>query len=407
MKNTLRKLIQISCVTNIFEWYEFTVYSFMALSIGYNFFASKSPIFAILQSLAVFSISYLIRPIGGIFFGYLGEKYSSQVAFKYSMIIMAIPTIIMGLLPTYNQVGIISPVTLIVLRLIQGFAAGGELPSCATYLYKQSDKSINKVFLCGLINIGGMIGVLMASGIVSLIYLFTSTQVIQSWAWRIPFLLAFPLSVIIIESRNKLSVVINNDSINKLVQYQDNKIPICKIIKAILIISFLQVSFYLIFVWMPIYLENFLHISPHIARLSNVISLICLVICTIVCSYLANFINYKKLISFSVISSFLLSYYLFYLINNSSIIFIMIIQILFVIIISPIQGCYLFALGNMFKYDKINICMSLSYTIPTALFGGTASFICSYFIHISHNNIFPGIYLTLFSLLAIPAVYLL
>lgn len=181
---------EIACITNVFEWYEFTIYSFLAIPIGMAFFNSKSPKMAILESLFVFAFSYLVRPLGSIFFSYIGDKYHSSIALKYSMIAMAIPTALIGILPGYDEIGLLAPSSLVTLRFIQGFAAGGELPSCASFLYEVSSNDDNKNIICSMTNIGGMIGVLLASFSVYVLYSFFSSDEIIKWYWRIPFILS-------------------------------------------------------------------------------------------------------------------------------------------------------------------------------------------------------------------------
>lgn len=404
---TMKNLFQFSCLTNIFEWYEFVLFSYLAVPIGYNFFDSSSKIIALLQSLALFASSYLIRPLGSLFFGYLGDKYHTRLALQLSMTIMAVPTVLTGILPTYHQVGIIAPILLITLRLIQGFSAGGELPSCAAYLFGLVHRLPNRTLLCGLVNIGGMIGVLCSSLIVFILHSMASHHTIQTWAWRVPFLLGLPLSLFIIRSRHKLmSRTIDRPKSDHAARLISDAF-VKKFIKAVGIMSFLQVNFYVLFVWMPNYLEIFSGISHHIARMSNTITLIILVVMTTIFSYMGRFISYKKLIIFSSVMSLFLSYPLFTILNHATVLTVISVQIVFAIINAPLQGNYLFALCNMFKTSHLNRGLSLSYTLPTALFGGTAPFICSYFAYNWGLVTFPGVYLAVFSLAALLAVCLL
>lgn len=181
---------------------------------------------------------------------------------------------------------------------------------------------------------------------------------------------------------------------------EDGKL-IQRLIKSFVLIAFLQVGFYILFVWMPIYLEHYLGVEHSFAKLVNVLSLVALVLATILFSYLSKHINYNRLILFSALGTTVFGYPLFILIGMKTKLVIMTVLLLFVIIMGPIQGNYIYALGNEFKNKNKNKWIALSYTIPTALFGGTASYICSYFVSILGYQYFPGIYLSFFGLLLV------
>lgn len=399
-------LKEIACLTNIFEWYEFTIYSFLAVPIGIAFFNSQTTELAILNSLSVFALSYLVRPLGSIFFSYIGDKYHSSIALGYSMIAMAIPTALIGILPGYKDIGIFAPIALIILRFIQGFAAGGELPSCASFLYETSVNSKNHSIICSMTNIGGMIGVLLASFTVYILYSLYASSEIVKWMWRIPFILSIPLSIVIIRYR----AAIVSSYKNKLTvssQFNESAGLLWKFIKAIILITFLQVGFYILFVWMPIYLENYVGVDHSFAKAANVISLVALVLSTISFSYVSKYISYKTLILISAIGTTIFGYPLFMLLGIKSKIVIITVLIIFVIIMGPVQGNFIYALGNEFKCVNKNKLIALSYTLPTAFFGGSASYICSYFVSVLHCYYFPGIYLAFWGLLLVPAMLFL
>lgn len=131
MDTHTRKLLRIGVVANIFEWYEFTIFGFLAPLLGELFFKSTRPIISLIQSFSVFSLSYVARPLGSLFFGLMGDRIGRVASVRLSLILMSVPTFLIGLVPTYDQVGILAITSLVILRLIQGFAAGGELPGIA------------------------------------------------------------------------------------------------------------------------------------------------------------------------------------------------------------------------------------------------------------------------------------
>ena len=132
-----KNLILITTTANIFEWYEFSIMGFLSIVLGVLFFNSSSTFMSTIQGLSIFLVSYLIRPIGGIYWSKFIQYHGRVKTLKITIIIMAIPTVIIGILPTYKDIGVYSTFFLIILRIIQGFGAGGELPITAIYIIKQ------------------------------------------------------------------------------------------------------------------------------------------------------------------------------------------------------------------------------------------------------------------------------
>lgn len=387
-------------VANIFEWYEFCISAFLAVVLGKLFFAAHNEIIAIIWSFALFALSYFIRPLGSIYFGYIGDKYGSGISLKYSMCIMTIPTCLIGILPTYNSIGYLATFLLIIFKLIQGFAAGGELPVSAAYVYQIAHEKPNSNLLCSLVSVGSMSGVLLASFVVSLLYLLLPEVSIYNWGWRLPFILGFPLSFIIFYLRKDIYQK-NFNKTQKERNIISSKNFIIIFIKAIIIVSFVQVTFYIIFVWMPTYLQYYMGISYKIARISNVVSLIALAFFTILFGFISRFVNYKKIVLFATIIITSLIYPLMLTLHNATFVQVFLIQILLALFLGAIEGSFFFILGKMFHSSIRNKSMAITFSIPNALFSGTAPLICSYFIKEFNFIGFPALYIIMWGILTI------
>lgn len=180
------KSVFLSAISgNILEYYDFTVYSVFSSVIGHTFFPSESKFIEILLSLGAFAVGFLTRPIGGIFFGYVGDKYGRRVSLIISMLGMTIPTFIMGLIPSYNDIGIYAPVTLIIMRLIQGLCISGEGAGAAIFILEHH-QNLRPGFTAGLVNGSNIAGTLIATfiGIIIEQYFYN-----YEFAWRFAFLI--------------------------------------------------------------------------------------------------------------------------------------------------------------------------------------------------------------------------
>ncbi len=250
-----------------------------------------------------------------------------------------------------------------------------------------------------------MVGFLLASFIIFLLYALFNKETVTEWAWRLPFLLSLPLSIIIFKIRKHIimgqNLFLNNDKIGL------KSSSIKNIIKAFVIISILQVSFYIIFLWLPTYLEVYENIPHFYAKISNVFAISALAILTLFFGYIGKRVNYKTLMTISIISLTMLSYPLFSALHFKSFYILLMVQLMFVLILAPLQGSYIFALGELFGHKNNNLFFAITFTFPTAFFGGTAPLVCSYFIHFFDWPNFPGFYLSLFGLITIPAVIFL
>ncbi len=182
------KAVIAGTVGNVLEWYDFAIYAFLVPIISKLFFAAQTPSVAILLTLAVFGSGFVARPLGAIVFGHLGDKYGRRNALSGVMLLMGAATFCMGLLPTYASAGIVAPILLVALRLVQGFASGGEWGGSASFVVEYAPANRRGAF--GSLHITGVAaGFLIGAGIVSLLNTTLGAEAMLEWGWRVPLLL--------------------------------------------------------------------------------------------------------------------------------------------------------------------------------------------------------------------------
>ena len=150
-------------IGNILEWYDFTVYGFFATIIGAQFFPAEDKIVQLIAAFGVFAAGYLMRPIGGVIFGHIGDQHGRKKALIISVLLMAIPTTLIGLLPTYDTVGWYSAALLVLLRLLQGLSVGGEFTGSISFLVEKAPKG-KRGFYGSWSTFGAFGGMLLGSG---------------------------------------------------------------------------------------------------------------------------------------------------------------------------------------------------------------------------------------------------
>ena len=409
-----KKLVYtIGSIANIFECYEFSVYANLAGIIATQFFPHGNLQTNLIKVFLLFAVSYFIKPLGGIFWGYIGDYYSKAAVMRWSLVMMAVPTFFIGLLPNYQHIGALSTILLLFLRLLQGFAMGGELPGSACYLYELSEKK-DRRFHCSFVSASSMLGMLCGASLVMLLHLLLNNQQMQSWGWRLPFFLGLPLAGFIYWFRkNIISTAI---SVTKTNQNTHSKLSHFKfllknnlqsLLTVITLNSFIVVSYYLLFLWMPTYMIYYLKISESAAHLSTTISLIFLIIFTLLIGKYSSCFTRKFMILSSLLSIGVLLFPLFYLLNNSSIKYIYIIQIIFALALSFAKGVSMETMTSLFNSKIRCLGMSLGFSLSLAIFGSMAPSLASYFIEKFNSNMAPIFIIFGVIILALPFILLL
>jgi MHS family proline/betaine transporter-like MFS transporter len=194
-EQTVLRAITGASIGNLVEWFDFAVYGYLATYIAANFFPSNNPTASLLSTFAVFAAAFFVRPLGGIFFGPLGDRIGRQRVLATVIILMSVATFAIGLLPTYATIGVLAPILLVVARLLQGFSAGGEFGGGATFLAEYSPDD-RRGFLVSWLEFSTLIGFILGSGVVLVLNSSLGEDAMTAWGWRIPFLIAGPLGAV-------------------------------------------------------------------------------------------------------------------------------------------------------------------------------------------------------------------
>jgi len=185
-KPNYRRVIAAGVVGNVMEWYDFAVYGYFAVTIGHLFFPSSDPTVSLIGSLGAFAAGFLVRPLGGVVFGYVGDVFGRKAALTWSIMLMAVPTLALAFVPTYAQIGVAAPIIVILLRLLQGLSVGGEYSNSVLFLVEHAPPNRRSFFGCWG-NWGSTLGFLIGSGVATFMTAVLSEAQMESWGWRIPF----------------------------------------------------------------------------------------------------------------------------------------------------------------------------------------------------------------------------
>ncbi|MFD6278589.1 glycine betaine/L-proline transporter ProP [Streptomyces sp. NPDC060209] len=199
----VRRAVTAAALGNTMEWFDFGVYAYLAGTLGKVFFPSSSPGAQVVSTFATFAAAFLVRPLGGLVFGPLGDRVGRQKVLAITMIMMAASTFAVGFLPSYATIGFAAPLLLLVCRLVQGFSTGGEYAGATTYIAEYAPDR-RRGFLGSWLDFGTFIGYSLGSGLVTVLTATIGTDGLTDWGWRIPFFVAGPLGLIGLYMRLKL-----------------------------------------------------------------------------------------------------------------------------------------------------------------------------------------------------------
>ncbi len=200
---TLRRVLAASAIGNFIEWFDFAIYGFMAVIISQHFFPQGDPTLALIQTFAVFAVSFALRPLGGIFFGTLGDRIGRKNVLAITIIMMASATALIGLLPTYQSIGMLAPLLLTLARCAQGFSAGGEYAGACAFVMEHAPDD-KRGWYGSFIPVSTFSAFATAAALGLGLNSLVSEATMQAWGWRVPFLIAAPLGLIGLYMRLKL-----------------------------------------------------------------------------------------------------------------------------------------------------------------------------------------------------------
>jgi MFS transporter, MHS family, proline/betaine transporter len=188
----VRRAVLASGIGNLVEQYDFGVYGYLAPILAPLFFPDASPVAGLLATYGIYAVSFVMRPLGGVVFGILGDRLGRRAMLSLTVLLIGLFTGLIGLLPTYAAVGVAAPIGLLVLRMLQGVAAGGEYSGAVDFIVEHGPQHRRGLF-ASFASLGVYLGLMAGSGIAALLTAVLSDEQLASWGWRLPFLLALPL----------------------------------------------------------------------------------------------------------------------------------------------------------------------------------------------------------------------
>jgi MFS transporter, MHS family, proline/betaine transporter len=405
----VRKAVRGAAIGNTVEWYDFAIYSTLATYIADQFFPSGDETAALLSTFAVFAAAFFMRPLGGFFFGPLGDRIGRQRVLALVILLMSGSTFIIGLVPSYDSIGVAAPLLLLLLRCVQGFSAGGEYGSGACYLAEfapDRHRGFVVSFLVWSVVVGFLLGSLTVTGLETVL----PESAMSSYGWRIPFLIAGVLGVVGLYIRLRLGDTPEFETLRDKGEVASSPLrealttswrPILQIAGLVVIHN---VGFYVVFTYLPTYFTKTLEFTKTNAFVSITIASVVAIMLIPPLGALSDRIGRKPLLIAGAVGFVVFAYPLFMLLNTGSLVAAIAAHAGLAAIESVFVSASLAAGAELFATRVRSSGYSIGYNVSVALFGGTAPYVATWLVARTGNELAPAYYVIAAAIITLATV---
>lgn len=403
---TLRKVIVAAAIGNFVEWFDFAIYGFLATTIAQQFFPSGNASAALLKTFAVFAVAFAFRPLGGIFFGMLGDRIGRKRTLAMTILLMAGATTLIGVLPTYAAIGVLAPILLTLIRCAQGFSAGGEYAGACAYLMEHAPHD-KRAWYGSFLPVSTFSAFAAAAVVAYGLEASLSAQTMADWGWRVPFLIAAPLGLVGLYMRSKLDETPAFKAVAQehAVAHSPLKETLRNHGAAICclgaFVSLTALSFYMFTTYFATYLQVVGGLSRATALL---VSLIALIFAAAICPLAGLYSDRvgRRATVFTACALLIVAVYPSFLMASSGAFAASVIGVMLLATGAVLCGVVTAALlSETFPTRTRYTASAITYNMAYTLFGGTAPLVATWLITTTSSNLSPAFYLMAVALLAL------
>ncbi len=411
-KDALNKVVLSSFLGNFIEWFDYASYSYLATVIAVVFFPSEDKTVSVMSTFAVFALSFLVRPIGAIFWGTMGDKKGRKWALSISILLMSGATFLIGCLPGYAMIGIGAPALLLLLRMTQSFSASGEYAGASTFIAEYAPTN-RRGFYVSMVPASTATGLLIGSLFAT--FMFSTwgadSEFVTTIGWRIPFLLALPLGYITHYIRTHLEDSPVYEEMQKKLDEKGAAVqnPIrllfSKHLKK-LIISFLvcvmnAIGFYTVLTFLPNYLETILNYDAAASSTITTITLVVYIGFIFLSGTISDRFGRKKMLIAACVGFIILTIPCFLLLSTLNFVLVLVAELVMCALLTINDGTFVSYLSETFPTEVRYTGFAFPFNCANAFFGGSASYVSLFLISMTSSQLAPAFYMVFMSIVAL------
>ena len=393
-------------VGNMLEWYDFALFGFFAQQIGAQFFPASDPTASLLAAFGTFAAGFLMRPVGGALFGWVGDRYGRKQALIWSVLAMAFPSFFIGLLPTAQQIGVLAPVLLVLFRMLQGIAVGGEYMASAVFLVEGSEPG-RRGLMGSWGPIGAMAGILLGSAAGAIVNATMSPEAVSAYGWRIPFIIGLAVGL--------GGLAIRRHYVERVPHQPPAKSPLGEAFRVhwrtmlhlVGLVAGVSVAFYTVFIYATTWLEQTAGVPARTALAINTAAMALSIVAIPAAGWASDRFGRRPVLALSAGALTLLAYPCMALMSRGEPWAILLGQGVLGLLISAILGVLPATMAELAPWRVRCSVLSIAYNVSLAVLGGTAPMVAAWLVARTHVVLAPAIYMAVASVVTFVAALML
>lgn len=406
----LRKVVRASFAGTVVEWFDFAIYGYMASHIAATFFASTDPVVGLLETFAVFAVAFALRPLGGIFFGRLGDRLGRKRILILTVLLMSGSTAAIGLIPGHEVIGAWAAVLLVLARCVQGFSAGGEYAGATIYVVEHSPDR-HRARYSSAMSAATFASFALAAGLGAVLSLVLPGAAMGEWGWRILFLLSVPMGLVAFFIRSKLSespefqAMVEDSSSRPAPSFGDVlRSQWSQMLKLGGFVMLTALSFYIYSTYMATFLTTVVGLAQGLTLLAGLVSLLLATALAPVMGRVSDRIGRRRtmqlaagLLAVVTIPSYLLAEQATFTSALLSHVLISLGAVTANVVTSVL-------ISEMFSTDMRYTASGFCYNVTYAVFGGTAPYVATWLVATTGSSVAPALYVSIVAVVALVLV---
>ena len=405
-RSTIFMAVGAATIGNVIEWFDYVAYSYVATAIAHNFFPKFSSTAGLISTFGILALASVVRPLGALVFGPMGDRIGRRKVLAITILLMSVSTAVIGVLPTFGQIGLAAPILLVICRLVQGLSTGGEYSGATTFIAEYSPVG-RRGFYCSLLSVGTRLGFLAAAGLVTLLTFLLGSAQFNSWGWRIPFLVALPLGLVGLYLRSRLDETPEFAQVQR--QGQVAAAPLrqtftnawSRMVLLVLALVIMQVGSYAVLTYLPTYLTSVQKLDAGRALLVTDVLIVLALVLIPIAGWLSDRWGREPVLVAACAGFVVASYPAFMLIAHKGTWSVLLGAALLGICLDVVLGASPAIIAEVFPTRLRSGGTALSYNVSVAIFGGLTPVVLTALLAATGNAYIPAYYLIVAGLISV------